>query len=293
MPAVSVIIPAYNREHTLARAVDSVLDQSFRDFELILVDDGSTDGTTALAKQYSGRIRYIRQENRGVSAARNRGIRESRSSRVAFLDSDDLWHRDKLRAQFDYIEKNPETRLLQTDEIWIRRGVRVNPREIHRKRSGYIFPESLELCLISPSAVIMDRPLFDEYGLFDEKLPACEDYDLWLRVTPDVPAGLIPEFHVTRYGGHPGQLSSRYWGMDRFRVYSILKLLSSRHELQKEYRARAKEAALEKLSILINGSRKRGKSAYADSLEEIRNSVTAEAYSSRDYRILLEKQYRP
>ncbi len=291
MPAVSVIIPAYNRARTLARAVDSVLGQSFRDFELVLVDDGSTDGTRELAEEYGNSIRYFHQENRGVSAARNRGIRESRSPWIAFLDSDDIWHRDKLLAQMDFMENNPEISILQTDEIWIRRGVRVNPKKIHRKRGGWIFPDSLKLCLISPSAVIMDRRLFYEYGLFDEDMPACEDYDLWLRVTPDQEVGLIPEFHVTRYGGHRDQLSSRYWGMDSFRVYSILKLMSTRQNLEPEYYRRARETALKKLSILIKGSRKRGKEDYAVKLEAIRDRVTGGACSSTDYRILLEKQY--
>ena len=101
----------------------------------------------------------------------------------------------------DFFERHPEAMICQTEETWIRHGVRVNPGKRHRKLSGDVFERSLELCLVSPSAVMMRRGLFDDVGVFDENLPACEDYDLWLRVAAKYPVHLIPEPMIVKYGG--------------------------------------------------------------------------------------------
>jgi glycosyltransferase involved in cell wall biosynthesis len=270
MSLFSVIIPVYNRHVPVKEAIDSVLAQTFADFELIVVDDGSTDDTPRLAEEYGGRIHYVRQEHRGVSAARNAGVGTSSGQWIAFLDSDDRWLPDKLSRQALYIREHPDVCIHQTEEQWIRKGRRVNPKQRHLKREGRIFIDSLELCLISPSAAVMSRDCFDRYGPFDEDLPACEDYDLWLRVTRDEWVGLIPEVQVVRNGGHPDQLSARYWGMDRFRVYSILKLLARYGgSLKPEYRDRAVEAALKKTQILLEGSKKRKNVEFTERLQEI------------------------
>ena len=179
---VSAIIPTYNRWPLVREALDSVLAQSYRSFELIVVDDGSTDGSADRLRQVEGCIRLIVQANRGVSAARNRGVEVARGKYLAFLDSDDLWLPEKLAAQVQFLELHSNFQICQTEEIWLRRGVRVNPKKIHRKPSGDIFLPSLDLCLVSPSAVMMTRELLVALGGFDESLPVCEDYDLWLRV---------------------------------------------------------------------------------------------------------------
>ena len=187
---VSVIIPTYNRWPMLGEAVESVLAQTAGDYELIVVDDGSTDETRCRLADYGSRLTVLTQRRRGVSAARNLGASRASGGYLAFLDSDDLWHPKKLQRQLDFMERSPEVEICQTDEIWIRNGVRVNPRRRHRKPSGDIFRASLELCLVSPSAVMMRRELFERLGGFDESLPVCEDYDLWLRISKDtgVPA---------------------------------------------------------------------------------------------------------
>lgn len=259
MPEVSVIIPTYNRSQKVARAIQSVLDQSFRDLEIIVVDDGSTDDTYQCLDRFRSSIKYIRQlNNRGVSAARNRGIKSSFAPWIAFLDSDDYWLKDKLQVQMELVHRNPGTMACQTDEIWIRRGRRVNPKRRHRKPSGDIFRQSLKLCLVSPSSVIIRRSVFNEVGLFDETLQAAEDYDLWLRISCRYPVYLIDRALIVKEGGHADQLSQRFAGMDRFRIRAIVNLINS--GILSSDQA---EAALEELSIKCkifgNGCIKRGK----------------------------------
>jgi len=133
---VSVIIPTFNRAWILEEAVDSVLSQEFQDFELIVVDDGSTDNTWDILNGYQENVILVRQENKGVSAARNRGIGLASGELIAFLDSDDLWLPKKLSAQVEFFNSNPDALICQTEEIWIRNGVRVNPKKKHKKPSG-------------------------------------------------------------------------------------------------------------------------------------------------------------
>ena len=289
MPFFSVIVPAYNRYHQLCAALDSVLAQTFKDYELIVIDDGSTDETPSIEEIYRDKIRFIRQENRGVSAARNAGILAGDSNCVAFLDSDDIWLPAKLERQFAFIKENPDISLSQTNEIWVRNGQRVNPRQKHKKRAGNIFIDSLALCLISPSAVVMKRKIISEYGLFDENLPACEDYDLWLRILAHEEAGLLDENLVIRYSGHQGQLSQKYWGMDSFRLYSIIKLLRDDKQLKTAYKDEAKKNAMERCSLLIAGAQKRNKLHHAACFGEILTQLSREDYNNIDCQILLEK----
>jgi glycosyltransferase involved in cell wall biosynthesis len=191
MPKVSVIIPTYNRAAMVREAIESVLAQSYADRELIVVDDGSTDGTEAGIASLIPQLTYIYQEHRGVSAARNRGASLARGEYLAFLDSDDLWLRDKLGRQMQFMESHPEALICYTDEIWIRRGVRVNPMKKHKKHSGMIFSHCLPLCIISPSSALFARGLLEETGMFDETLAVCEDYDLWLRIAARYPVYLV------------------------------------------------------------------------------------------------------
>jgi len=257
MPAVSVIIPTFNRRHLVREAVDSVLAQDFGDTELIVVDDGSTDATAEALAVYGRRIRLIRQSNRGVSAARNAGIRAAGAPLIALLDSDDLWLAGKLVIQTAFFQANPDALICQTEEIWMRNGLRVNPRKKHRKPSGDIFECSLELCLVSPSAVMMRRRLLDEVGLFDESLPACEDYDLWLRVACRHPVYLIDDPLIVKRGGHADQLS-RHPGLDRYRIRSLAKLLEN-GLLDPARDAAARRVLQKKCAIYVQGCLKRGK----------------------------------
>ena len=264
-PAVSVIIPTYNRWPMVGAAVESVLAQSFKGFELIVVDDGSSDGTADKIRALGREIRIIVQSRRGVSAARNCGARAARGRYLAFLDSDDLWLPAKLAVQTAFMMGRPEVQICQTEEIWIRRGVRVNPRAKHRKPSGDIFRASLELCLVSPSAVMMTKRLFEEMGGFDESFPVCEDYDLWLRIAVDCPVPLIPAPLVIKRGGHADQLSRSTWGMDRYRVAALQKLL--RAGVSGEKRTWVVDALGRKIAVLAQGARKRGQGAQARAYE--------------------------
>jgi glycosyltransferase involved in cell wall biosynthesis len=258
MPKVSVIIPAYNRLPMLKEAVDSALAQDFEDFELIVVDDGSTDGTADEMKRYGGRVRLLRHpENRGVSAARNRGILNAKGKYIAFLDSDDLWVKGKLKIQVAFLEDNPHYPICYTDEIWIRRGKRVNPKNKHAKYSGWIFEKCLPLCIISPSSAMMRKTLFSKVGLFDEALPVCEDYDLWLRISARFPIFFIKRKLIVKRGGHPDQLSQRSWGNDRYRVIALEKVLSEPHLIQEE-RGMVLEEMKKKCKILSEGFFRRG-----------------------------------
>ncbi|HEY0725137.1 MAG TPA: glycosyltransferase family A protein, partial [Pyrinomonadaceae bacterium] len=237
--------------------------QTFPAFELIVVDDSSTDATALELAKFGSQLRYFKMPDRsGVSAARNLGVRQSHSRLIAFLDSDDLWRPDKLKIQAGYMDNHTEVQICQTDELWIRRGVRVNPQIKHRKRSGNIFELSLELCLISPSAVMMTRQLFDRIGGFDESLPVCEDYDLWLRIARDYPVPLIAQPLVIKHGGHADQLSHSIWGMDRYRVMALQKLLLA--GIAGEQRAAVLRVMQNKVAVLVQGARKRGKVADAE-----------------------------
>ena len=258
MPQVTVILPTWNRAKWLKKSVESVLSQTFQDFELIVVDDASTDSTEEVLESYSGKIRTIfLPENRGVSIARNTAIVNSDSKWIAFLDSDDFWHVEKLEKQIKQTILFPEFKIHFTDEIWIRHGIRVNPKNKHRKVEGWIFKPSLSFCLMAPSTVMLHRELMERHGMFDAALPVCEDYDLWLRLTAYHPVALLNEKLMTRYGGHVDQLSKKIWGIDRFRVRSLQKILNQEN-LRSKDRTAAIQMLKKKCKILEKGFQKRG-----------------------------------
>jgi glycosyltransferase involved in cell wall biosynthesis len=251
----------------LGEAIESVLAQSFADYELVVVDDGSTDSTVQELERFGSKVKLFTGLTKGVSAARNFGVSGSSGRYLAFLDSDDLWRPAKLARQTAFMAHYPECQICQTEEIWIRNGARVNPKAVHRKASGDIFVRSLELCLVSPSAVMMTRQLFERLGGFDEAFPVCEDYDLWLRIAVDHEVSLIPEPLVIKRGGHADQLSRSLWGMDRFRVQALTKLL--RGELEGAQRAAAFATLRRKIAVLANGARKRNQEPAAAAFEAI------------------------
>jgi GT2 family glycosyltransferase len=255
---VSVIIPTYNRAAVLGRALDSVLAQTYQDVEIFVVDDGSTDQTAELLHTYVPRVTVLTQANSGISRARNRGIHASSGEYVAFLDSDDAWLPRKLERQIDILTHQPDIPVCHTEEIWIRRGVRVNPMQKHHKSGGYIFPACLPFCVISPSAALIRRALFEMVGYFDERLPVCEDYDLWLRIAKTYPVAFIAEPLIVKYGGHADQLSHSVWGLDRFRIQALEKLLRA-GGLTAEQRQQTLNELQKKCEIVANGCLKRQK----------------------------------
>ncbi|HEB95945.1 MAG TPA: glycosyltransferase [Sedimenticola thiotaurini] len=257
-PTVSVVIPTCDRAEVLPRALDSVLAQTRPPLEIVVVDDGSSDGTpTLLRRAYPG-VRLLRQRNRGVSSARNRGIRAARGDWIALLDSDDEWLPHKLERQLALLAQRPGIRLCHGEEIWIRDGRRVNPGRRHAKSGGHIFDRCLELCVISPSAALIHRTLLQEVGTFDESLPACEDYDLWLRICAREPVAFVREPVIRKFGGHPDQLSRRFWGMDRFRVRALEKLLRS-GVLSPQQQRQTIRTLQRRAEILARGAARRGR----------------------------------
>ena len=274
MTEVSVIIPTYNREKFISECVQSVLAQTLPAREIIIVDDGSTDATYNILRDLGFNslstkktvLRYFFQQNRGVSSARNLGIKEARSEYIALLDSDDLWLKSKLDRQVSAFQNDTQSsRLCHTDEIWIRNGVRVNQHKKHKKHGGNVFQSCLKLCCISPSSAMMHRSVFEDFGFFDEDLPACEDYDFWLRYSAKEDVNFIDETLIIKKGGHSDQLSGAHWGMDRFRIYSIEKILKE-PDLKLVHKTEAIHEVILKLEILINGSQKRQKFAYAENM---------------------------
>ncbi len=264
-PNISVIIPTYNRAHILPRALDSVLAQTQLPIEIIVVNDGSTDGTKSVLSNYPG-LKIIDQQHSGVSAARNIGLEHTNGEWIAFLDSDDEWLPEKLEQQWAAI-CNDDKLICHTEEIWIRNGKRVNPMKKHQKYGEYIYEKCLPLCVISPSSVMIHQSVFNDIGVFDESLEVCEDYDLWLRICSKYSTLFISEPLIVKYGGHEDQLSRKYWGMDRFRIQAMEKILSF-GELSAEDEKATVDMIVQKCEIIINGMQKRGKDDEAKEWQE-------------------------
>jgi GT2 family glycosyltransferase len=255
---VSVVIPTYNRVHVLERAIESVLSQTYSNYEIIVVDDGSTDSTKAAIAQSYGNVRLLSIPHSGVSKARNRGIMDADGKWVAFLDSDDYWLPRKLERQMEFLKAYPQYTICHTNEIWIRNGVRINQGKKHRKFMGWFFKPCLHLCLISPSSVIIHKSVFENCGMFDEQFEVVEDYDLWLRITSKYPVGYVNERLVVKTGGHSDQLSKKIEGIEGYRIHALEKLISS-GTIHGDFLLSALDVYRNKCRIYMNGCKKRGK----------------------------------
>ena len=255
---ISVIIPTFNRKKTLGRAIQSVSNQSLSPFEILIIDDGSNDGTKEWVKKSPQDIKYIYQNNQGVSSARNKGIKYAYGDWIAFLDSDDEWLPNKLYEQVKAIGSNPEIKFFHTNEIWIRNGVRVNQMKKHKKYGGYIFEKCLDICRVSPSSVLIKKEIFDDIGTFDESLRVCEDYDLWLRITSKYPVVFLDIPLIYKYGGHAGQLSKVNDGIESYRIQSLEKIIKS-GVLSNEQKLIAVNTLVNKMKIYAKGLEKRNK----------------------------------
>ncbi len=217
MVEVSVIIPVYNQERYLAEAIDSVLVQTYRDFELIVVDDGSTDRTPEVIAAYAGRIRAFRQPNAGNASAFNHGVREARGEWLCWLGSDDVWEPTKLERQMEAVRgRGPSVAVAYTDVTVIDAG----GRPLERARSPDP-PRGRRLLLslvrsdyINVSSILLRRSMLDEFGMLDEADRISSDYDLWLRLAGRCEFLHVPE-PLIRYRVHPGQISQRRDAMER------------------------------------------------------------------------------
>jgi glycosyltransferase involved in cell wall biosynthesis len=242
----------------LKRALLSVYSQSLLPFEVAVIDDGSTDGTGAMLRKEFPQVNYYYQENSGVSAARNLGIKQATGDWLAFLDSDDEWLPEKLFNQKAALEANPDYRICHTEENWIRNGVQIAVPKKYTKTGGWIFTHCLPLCAMSPSTVLIHRSVFADIGLFDTRLAACEDYDLWLRITANYPVLLVEQPQINKHGGHEDQLSQAFWGMDRFRIDALHNIIDT-GQLSDHNRQAAVNMLMKKAGIYLNGLTKRGK----------------------------------
>lgn len=258
-PFFSIIIPTFNRKNLLKIAVNSVLNQSFKDFELIIIDDGSTDKTKEMIKSIKdNRIKYFYQKNKGVSCARNKGIKKAAGKYIAFLDSDDRFTKYKLEIVYETIKKYPKFKIFHTNELWYRNGKILSQKKHHAKPDGDVFDKALKLCCISISTAVIEKNIFEKAGLFDEKLPACEDYDFWLRTACKYQVKLISDCLTIKEAGHIGQQSKKYPAMDIFRIYAIDKLLK-KDKLTKKQKESAKNELINKCNIYVKGAKKRKK----------------------------------
>ena len=250
---IDVILPTFNRAKVLANAIESVLNQTYKNFQLYVIDDGSTDNTSEMLKNYNSHSNFhiLTQENCGVSAARNYGVKNSQSAWIGFLDSDDEWLPNKLEIQVNYLNENPLIQFLHSEEIWVRNGIRVNPKVKHLKSNNNIFERSLDFCLISPSTAMIKRDLFLECGMFDENFIVCEDYDLWLKILSREEIGFIPSNLTIKNGGHTDQLSTKFVAMDYWRIKSLVNLYKT--ILDNEKKILIKKVLLKKSEVLLKG----------------------------------------
>ena len=254
---ISVVIPSYNRKEFLKRSIDSVINQTKKPLEIIVVDDGSTDGTETMIKSDYDFVKFIKQKNKGVSAARNIGIEVSIGEWICFLDSDDEWKKDKLEKQINAMKSNPGYKFFHSNEIWIKNGLRINQKKKHKKYGGDIFDKCLDMCRISPSSVMIDKTVFDEVGNFNENLVVCEDYELWLRICDKYRVFFIDEPLIIKYGGHQGQLSYSIESIENHRIKALEYLMLC--NLKRENKRHAIQMLISKLNIYLKGLVKRRK----------------------------------
>lgn len=268
---MDVIIPSYNRSRLLKRAVQSVQNQSYKNWNLLIVDDGSTDGTSD--SFYGKKTTILRLENnKGVGYARNQGIRKTTAEWIAFLDSDDEWLPQKLQKQMEYANRYPQYLLIHCNETWLKNGKILNQKKHHKKQGGRIFIPSVRLCCISPSAVLIRRSLFQELGLFREDFPVCEDYELWLRITSRYEVGFLDEPLLIKHGGHKDQLSKKYFAMDYWRLKALYPYLTDK-DLSLEERQEVQQVLISRAEILLKGYKRHKNFKNKTEVEKIYNQV--------------------
>jgi len=249
-----------------------VRNQTIQPDEVLVVDDGSPSPPDLSSFHEYSKIHFLRcDNNQGVSAARNWGIQQANGEWIALLDSDDEWEPQKLEKQIQYIDQNPELLAVHTLEKWIRSGNEVIPPAYLDKSSYRLWERSLKNCLICPSSVLLHRSVFGSVGWFDESLKVCEDYDFWLRLLLEHPIGLTEEKLVRKHGGHSDQLSTTTWGMDRFRIKALEKILK-RSDLTDQQRKQTLGVIIEKCSVLEQGSIKREKYEAAQKYGDLKSN---------------------
>ena len=278
----SIIIPIYNRPLLSQRAILSVLKQSYSHYECIIIEDGSS---YPLANSFLNfilrdkRFKYLKfKKNKGVSLARNKGIQCSKYQKICFLDSDDQWQKNKLKEDFQFIQKNKMTFIHHSDSIWIRKGKEVNLPIKYNNNSGFIFYQSLKHCMVAMSNIVIDKKIFDRVGFFNKKLKCCEDYELLLKISSLYYIGKINKKLVIRHQNYLGekifisfnnkkiiheissvenhQLSSDL-AMDKFRILALQNFIQ--FSKNKIFNFFAQQEMIRRYWILIHGLEKKKK----------------------------------
>jgi glycosyltransferase involved in cell wall biosynthesis len=280
LPKLSVIIPTYNNDRYIQRAISSLLEQSFKDFEIIIVDDGSTDDTRDIVKAYGDSIRYIYQENKGLAGARNTGIDVSNGELLAFLDADDWFAKKNLETKVSFLEKNPDAVWVYSDWQFVdaqgnhldRGSTRFKFAD--KKVDGYVFAELLyNRNFISPCAVVIKKSVLEEVGCFDPQVVCQEDWDLWLRLSLRYPCNYIDEALVYVFD-RPHSLSKDFtkWAYgNAFIVDKLENLIPHDFERRKQALARLqadKHTFLARVFIK-KGQIKNGLRAYFTSIRHL------------------------
>lgn len=218
-PAVSVIIPTYNRDALLRRAIESVLNQSFDDFEVLVVDGAGSESTLELVRSYGdGRLRYVPQIGKGIANARNLGVLKARGEFIAFLDDDDRWREDKLELQVETFRELPgDYGLIYTafTYYYLERDRVLGIK--HPRASGDVYRHMLRDNITGTSTIMVRRECFRRAGLFRESFPTCEDWDMWLRMSKICRFGAIDE-PLVDYSIHSGQFSFAKYLAGRYRM---------------------------------------------------------------------------
>jgi glycosyltransferase involved in cell wall biosynthesis len=274
---VDVIIPTFNRADVMVKAIESVLSQTYKNFVLHIVDDGSTDNTQHVLEKYKNhpQVKIYFQKNAGVSSARNLAAKSAEGQWISFLDSDDEWMPHKLEAQIKYLSQNPECQFLHSEELWIRNGVRVNPKVKHLKSNDNIFIRSLDFCIISPSTVILTRELFLTHQGFDEEFVVCEDYDLWLKILLKKNIGFVSTPLIEKHGGHADQLSTKFVAMDYWRIKSLVNLYQDK-EATADQKNAIKDVIVKKSELLLKSYIKYQNQKSFDEIKKMLASIMLE-----------------
>ncbi len=275
---VNVIIPSYNRPEWTIRAIQSVAMQTYSNWHLILVDDGSSDNTYERACDYlksCDGISYttVKTPNLGVSHARNIGIKLSSSPLISFLDCDDWWFPHKLEAQVNFLNNNPHLKWVYTEELWLKNDQPFLRKKQHQKFDTNIFENCVNRCFIGVSSVMIMREIFNTIGFFNEDYPVCEDYELWLRISNKYPIGFLSEEHIVKNGGHDDQLSTKYKAMDYWRVKASASMLNK--GLSENQTQAIKTFINKKAPILINGFNKYNHPKKAQEILRIKSLIEA------------------
>lgn len=277
---VSVIIPTYNSAKYVTEAIDSVLAQTYKNYEIIVIDDGSTDNTKELLKSYKKKIKYIYQENKGQAWARNTGIKKAKGELIAFLDADDVWLAKKLELQVPLF-KDKEIGLVYGDIALF--GDKTNLKLIHNNdfKRGYIFKDLIKDNFICISTTIIRKDVLDMVGLFNSKIRYVEDLELWLRVVYKNKIDYTPE-KVVKYRVHPGNVSRDYEKQFKTELF-VIKNACKRFNMSKKLKRDCLFNSYSRLSYFSLEDRK-----YNVALKALFNAILLKPFKFKNYKLLIK-----